>query len=515
MTPKTETFLFPAEAELSTLLADLPAPLCFHDGIETAATLTLCDTFDWRLFKKGMVLTFDGKALQLCDVQLSPKAPAITATLPRFVEDLPDVLANQLASILEMRALLPLAEVTFTRSAGKIVDDEGKAQVWLDITSSSVGEKKGPLGINVRGMRGYDDTYQIACDHLQGHAKAAKKPLLHTLYKKAQLKPLGYSGKMNLKLDGEAPAHEATRVIYRRLLQIIEQNLDGLHKDIDTEFLHDFRVAVRRTRSGLSQIKGVFHPDVVAKAKVDFALLGKWTNRLRDLDVYLLARDDYMALVPEEMQDDLQLFFDHLAQERGDALRELLQNLNSEQFQAILDTWRDLLEQPETAAEAPDAELPILELAGKRIYKKYKQIRTAGLAIHEGVPDQDIHDLRIECKKLRYLLEFFSSLYPSEFSSDLIRRLKHLQTVLGDFNDLYVQGMFIGHMSTEIKPPARRLRPAILALGALMGNLHIRQRDLKSVCIARVGEFLQEETHQRFLVFKKGLSQKPKNQEET
>ncbi|MFC1662475.1 CHAD domain-containing protein, partial [Gemmatimonadota bacterium] len=34
----------------------------------------------------------------------------------------------------------------------------------------------------------------------------------------------------------------------------------GMLKNLDSEFLHDFRVAVRRTRSGLTQLKGVFPP---------------------------------------------------------------------------------------------------------------------------------------------------------------------------------------------------------------------------------------------------------------
>ena len=43
-----------------------------------------------------------------------------------------------------------------------------------------------------------------------------------------------------------------------RSLQTLRINEDGVRKDLDSEFLHDFRVAVRRTRSALSQIKGVF-----------------------------------------------------------------------------------------------------------------------------------------------------------------------------------------------------------------------------------------------------------------
>ena len=47
-------------------------------------------------------------------------------------------------------------------------------------------------------------------------------------------------------------ASEACRRILAHLAQIIRLNEDGIRKDIDTEFLHDFRVAVRRARSLLT-----------------------------------------------------------------------------------------------------------------------------------------------------------------------------------------------------------------------------------------------------------------------
>jgi len=49
----------------------------------------------------------------------------------------------------------------------------------------------------------------------------------------------------------------AGKYIYSHLLKAIKANEQGTIADTDSEFLHDFRVAVRRTRAGLSQIKGI------------------------------------------------------------------------------------------------------------------------------------------------------------------------------------------------------------------------------------------------------------------
>lgn len=50
-------------------------------------------------------------------------------------------------------------------------------------------------------------------------------------------------------------ADQASVIIYRQLLRTIQMNECNTVADIDSEFLHDFRIAIRRTRAGLSQIK--------------------------------------------------------------------------------------------------------------------------------------------------------------------------------------------------------------------------------------------------------------------
>ena len=60
---------------------------------------------------------------------------------------------------------------------------------------------------------------------------------------------------------------------------------------------------------------------------------------------------------------------------------------------------------------------------------------------YKGVEDlcEAVHRLRIECKKLRYLMEFFAELFPKEEGSAVLRLLRRLQTRLGEFNDALVQ----------------------------------------------------------------------------
>ena len=109
--------------------------------------------------------------------------------------------------------------------------------------------------------------------------------------------PGDYSSKLSFSLQPEMTAREATRTILQFLSCVIKKNEQGVISDIDTEFLHDFRVAIRRTRSALSQIRGVLPKNVRDQFKADFSALQKSSNHLRDLDVYLLNKTKYQQML--------------------------------------------------------------------------------------------------------------------------------------------------------------------------------------------------------------------------
>lgn len=57
----------------------------------------------------------------------------------------------------------------------------------------------------------------------------------------------------------------------------------------------------------------------------------------------------------------------------------------------------------------------------------------------EQLDDLALHELRIDCKKLRYTTEFFISLYDKNTISIFIEKLKQLQDSLGDIHDTVIQ----------------------------------------------------------------------------
>ena len=137
-----------------------------------------------------------------------------------------------------------------------------------------------------------------------------------------------------------------------------------------------------------------------------------------------------------------------------------------------MNDWEAFLnEPPQEFPNATNAELPIIDLARKRIYKIYRRVVKAGSQILENTEDEMLHALRIECKKLRYLMEFFTSLFLRKKINVLIDQLKKLQDNLGDFNDLCVQEEYLLNISNEMPANHRQIKKTLVAIGSLIGTL--------------------------------------------
>ena len=282
----------------------------------------------------------------------------------------------------------------------------------------------------------------------------------------------------------------------RQLLDTMRANMDGIRHDIDTEFLHDFRVAVRRTRSALSQVKQVFPERTARHFSQEFRFLGQATNALRDLDVYLLAEPEYRSLLPDALQDDIAPLFEYLRSQRSQAHADVVQVLDSAATIQMLSDWDTLLNLESTSANsasAMNAAVPIHILSQQRIYGRYAHILKKGRPLLKNAEDEKLHSLRIACKKLRYLLEFFASLYPEDDVQRLISDLRRLQDNLGEFNDLSVQQAYLVAVAQELSHDDVRTAPALVATGALVEKLASLQLEVKGEFADRFRAFASKQ----------------------
>src|SRR5579875_1352723 len=106
-------------------------------------------------------------------------------------------------------------------------------------------------------------------------------------------------------LTAEMPAAQAIALVLGRFSDVLRDKVDGVLDAIDVEFLHDFRIAVRRTRSVLKSSGDLLPAGLADTYAPEFRWLGGLTTTVRDLDVYLL---DFTALTGPADAADLAPF---------------------------------------------------------------------------------------------------------------------------------------------------------------------------------------------------------------
>ncbi len=273
-------------------------------------------------------------------------------------------------------------------------------------------------------------------------------------------------------LDPTTRADVALKQILLGLLDRIEANEAGTRKGLDAEFLHDFRVAVRRTRSALTQIRNVLPPQTTQRFRRAFAWLQRETGPTRDLDVYLLKMPHYQKMLPPRTKGDLAPLTTLLQERQRESQLQLVQMLDSARYRNLTGRWRTFLEKPTPRRPTASRALrPIGELASARIWKVYRRICKEGQAIVSETPDAALHALRLRCKKLRYLMEFFRSMYDPKAVGGLIKALKLLQDNLGDFNDYTVQQLAMQGFAAALEDQGASQRTS-RAIGQLLDQLH-------------------------------------------
>ena len=172
---------------------------------------------------------------------------------------------------------------------------------------------------------------------------------------------------------------------------------------------------MRRSRALQRELAGVFPPEPLRAFRDGFKHLQAITGPTRDLDVQLLEFGDLAATLPESEAADVVplrwLLDGHLRAARAAMVHEL----GSERTTALLHNWAQVLDGLVASDETgrPDAARPVGAVAGERIAKVYARMVKLGGRIGDDSPAEALHDLRKKGKELRYLLEFFASLYPA------------------------------------------------------------------------------------------------------
>lgn len=524
-------FIIPASIHIS----EIKTVLCKNFHCEESPVRLLQrsfqDSFDWRIYRAGAVIETESStgfsAISWRDLKSGNKLDSATIQQAvRFAREIPPGrLRARVEPLLEMRALLPLAEIRGKVHGFKVLNKDDKTVVYLiaeDMQFPATGKPasiKLPVTLSVEPVKGYSEQFLEVSELLekQFSLKPDKQDSALRIFESAGLQPGNYKAKLNFQLTPDMRSDAAVRTIFQSLLETILANENGLKADWDSEFLHDYRVAIRRTRSLLGQSKEVMPQRILEKFRREFSWLGEITTPCRDMDVYLLDFDTFKNSLPLPLRVDINAFHDFLERRQKVEHVLLVKQLESVRYHKLISDWDAYLTSTlPMRSSLPNALCPVYELACKRLWRMYRRVINEGEAIRTGSPPEDLHELRKSCKKLRYLMEFFLSIFPQNKIRQLINVLKSLQDQLGEYQDLHVQLASLATIRTQMIAEKLATERMLVAFDLIMLTIDQRQEKVREIFSERFDEFADKKNQDNFAeLFKKMfLKEIPKPEKE-
>jgi triphosphatase len=271
-----------------------------------------------------------------------------------------------------------------------------------------------------------------------------------------------YLGPTNTSADDTARAYGLAklRVQFGEFLR----NEPGARLGEGADAVHDMRVATRRLRAAISTFHNAL-PEDFRRLRDELRWFGRVLGEVRDLDVHMQALQELDAGFATKWGagDGRAALLDKLAMQRKGARSRLVDALDSRRFDALVNDMSLALSQDGTTPY--EQQLPVSELAPDRIRHRYRKFREVARDSSPESAPEELHEVRIRGKRLRFTLELFEELYGRD-ARRLIDETIAVQDRLGEHQDLYVLNE---RLRAVVRTYGAELEPAALVLaGALM-----------------------------------------------
>lgn len=244
------------------------------------------------------------------------------------------------------------------------------------------------------------------------------------------------------RLSQDMTVAEAFQTIARSCLDHLLINERCLLATRDGEAIHQMRVALRRFRSALKIFRPVVRDARLAELKGEMSWLLSSLGPARDAEVFITEILDPVAAAHPD-HDGLAALRAYWRADRDYRTAAALDAVRDRRFTSLvlaLGEWVEAGPWLGTPATPRFKRLdsPIQPFATARMGKAARKLLSAAGDHLDRLGHEDLHQVRILGKQVRYAGEFFASLVPRKQMKVYLAELSDLQGLLGQLNDIAV-----------------------------------------------------------------------------
>jgi CHAD domain-containing protein len=231
-------------------------------------------------------------------------------------------------------------------------------------------------------------------------------------------------------------AHQLRAALDTRLRALLAHD-PGTRVGEDPEELHQMRVAVRRIRAMLKAARPLLDRTWADDLRAELGWLGRALGPVRDADVLIERLRGRAATFDNTGREAVETLIEALVADRRLARTQMLAVLESRRYTALLRRLASAVGRPLPTPSGRDGAPPLVKL----VHAEYRRLSKAVRAAGEDPPDEVLHALRIQGKRLRYTGELVvaSSRKPIRKPvRKLVASTVALQDVLGEHQDACV-----------------------------------------------------------------------------
>ncbi|MDB6060336.1 MAG: domain containing protein [Verrucomicrobiaceae bacterium] len=274
-------------------------------------------------------------------------------------------------------------------------------------------------------------------------------------------------------LNNELTAHDAMRAVMLECLLHLQSNVIGVMESAREEPVHQARVALRRIRSAQKAFAKIAPEQESKSINGDILWLAKLLGDVRDIDVFLIKT---LPTFEADIAGSEPANFSRLkqsAEQRREVSRQKLRDaLISPRFTNLqLQIVKSLARNEAVNSKSEQ----LIDFTRRSLRKRWRRVVEL-IALWDSLDRRQRHTLRKRAKKLRYAVEFFSSLYKTKSVKKFTLKLEQVQQDLGNLNDAVTTQALMKSFADDDVPVAQQ---SGIVIGWISKNANEAERDVE------------------------------------